>query len=206
MRLSKTQVLSSCGRTNSQQWTSTFAQLNISADAAAARKHFPHGDWAGQVWLTIVWNVNRHWQVQILLLDAAVANTFSTIPQSFWLVVDLLRRRRLKVERQIIVRARWTEGLRACQFSSQRRGGENGGAIGHGGGGSRRRHNVVVRVNRWDAGRDSKVRLLLLRLWLLLLTAIILERGKKRRLKRGREGKMRENVRMFRGSEYFWKN
>lgn len=90
-------------------------------------------------------------------------------------MVDL-RLRRLEVERQLIVRAGRTEGLGARQFPGQRRGGEKGGAIWDGGGGGRRRHNVVIGVDRRQAGRDGKVRLLLLRLRLFLLAAIILVR------------------------------
>ncbi|TNN70723.1 hypothetical protein EYF80_019006 [Liparis tanakae] len=69
--------------------------------------------------------------VQILLLDAAVADPVASVPQPIWLVVDLRLRRRLEVERQLI-----------------RRGGEEGGAIGDGGRRGRRRHNVVIGVNR----------------------------------------------------------
>lgn len=113
-----------------------------------------------------------------------------------------LRLRRLEVERQLIVRAGRTEGLGARQFPGQRRGGEKGGAICDGGGGGRRRHNVVIGVDRRQAGRDGKIRLLLLRLRLFLLAAIILveEEGgrllgcrtdKDRKLKSNKEVKQR---------------
>lgn len=72
------------------------------------------------------------------------------------------------------MRARRTEGLRACQFPCQGRSGEKGGAIWDGGSGGRSRHNVVVGMDGREAGRDGEVRLLLLRLRLFFLTAIIL--------------------------------
>lgn len=86
-------------------------------------------------------------------------------------------RGRLEVERHLIVRTGWTEGLRTRQFPGQRRGGEKGGAIGDGGGGGRGRHNVVIGVDRRKAGRNGEVWLLLLRLGLFLLAAIILVEG-----------------------------
>lgn len=98
-----------------------------------------------------------------MLLDTAVADAVAAVPQSV---------RVLQVEGQLMVRARRAECLRARQFTRQRRC-EEGGAVGIGGGG-RRRHNVVIGVYRREAGRHSEVGLLLLRLRLLLLTAIIL--------------------------------
>lgn len=165
-----------------------FTQLNISADATAALEHVPHGNWPGKVWFAVVWNVYRHWQVQILLLDAAVTDAVTSVPQPIWLVVEL-RLRRLEVERQLIVCAGWTEGLRARQFPGQWRGGEEGGAIWDGGGGGRCRHNVVIGVNRREAGRNGKVWLLLLRLRLFLFTAIVLVWKSDKRVKKKNKNK-----------------
>lgn len=126
----------------------------------------------------VVCDVDRHGQVQVLLLDAAV-DPLATVPQAIGLMVErrLGSGGRLEVERRLVVRARRTEGLRACQFSGQGGSGEKGGAIrdgGGGGGGGRGRHNVVVGMDGREAGRDGEVRLLLLRLRLFFLTAIIL--------------------------------
>ena len=154
----------------------TFTQLDISADATAACEHVPHGNWPGKVWFAVVWNAHRHWQVQILLLDTAIADPVTSVPQPIWLMVEL-RLRRLEVERQLIVCTRWTEGLWACQFSSQWRGGEKSRAIWDGGGGGCCRHNVVVGVNWRETGCYCEVWLLLLRLRLFLLTAVILVVG-----------------------------
>lgn len=152
-------------------------QLHVGADAAAACEHVPHGERARQVGFAVVCDVDRHGQVQVLLLDAAVVDALAAVPQAIGLMVErrLGRRGRLEVERRLIVRARRTEGLRAGQFSCQGRGGEKGGAIWDGGGGGRSRHNVVVGMDGREAGRDGEVRLLLLRLRLFFLTAIILE-------------------------------
>lgn len=152
------------------------SQLHVSADAAAAGEHVPHGDRARQVGFAVVCNVDRHWQVQVLLLDAAVVDPLAAVPQAIGLMVErrLWRRRRLEVERRLIVRARRTEGLRARQFPCQGGSGEKGGAIWDGGSGGRSRHNVVVGMDGREAGRDGEVRLLLLRLRLFFLTAIIL--------------------------------
>lgn len=153
-------------------------RLHVGADAAAACEHVPHGDGARQVGFAVVCDVDRHWQVQVLLLDAAVVDPLAAVPQAIGLVVQrrLGGRGRLEVERRLVVRARRTEGLRACQFSRQGGSGEEGGAIGDGGGGGRSRHNVVVGVDGGEAGCDGEVRLLLLRLGLFFLTAIILGR------------------------------
>lgn len=142
------------------------SQLHVSADAAAACEHVPHGDRARQVGFSVVCDVDRHWQVQVLLLDAAVVDPLATIPQAIGLVVErrLGRRGWLEVERRLIMCARRTEGLRACQFSCQGGSGEKGGAIWDGGGGGRSRHNVVVGMDGREAGCDGEVRLLLLRL------------------------------------------
>lgn len=157
-------------------WAGGGSQLHVSADAAAAGEHVPHGDRACQVGFAVVCNVDRHWQVQVLLLDAAVVDPLAAVPQAIGLMVEwrLGRRRRLEVERRLIVRARRTEGLRARQFPCQGGSGEKGGAIWDGGSGGRSRHNVVVGMDGREAGRDGKVRLLLLRLRLFFLTAIIL--------------------------------
>lgn len=154
------------------------SRLHVGADAAAACEHVPHGDRARQVGFSVVCDVDRHWQVQVLLLDAAVVDPLATVPQAIGLVVErrLGRRGRLEVERRLIMRARRTEGLRARQFPCQGGSGEEGGAIWDGGGGGRSRHNVVVGMDGREAGRDGEVRLLLLRLRLFLLTAIILGR------------------------------
>lgn len=156
-------------------WCTRRAQLHVGADAAAACEHVPHGERARQVGFAVVCDVDRHGQVQVLLLDAAV-DPLATVSQAIGLMVErqLGRRGRLEVERRLIVRARRAEGLRAGQFPRQGRSGEQGGAIRDGGGGSRGRHNVVVGMDGREAGRDGEVRLLLLRLRLFLLTAIIL--------------------------------
>lgn len=149
-------------------------RLHVGADAAAACEHVPHGERARQVGFAVVCDVDRHGQVQVLLLDAAV-DPLAAVPQAIGLMVErrLGRGRRLEVERRLVVRARRTEGLRACQFPGQGGSGEKGGAIWDGGGG-RGRHNVVVGMDGREAGRDGEVRLLLLRLRLFFLTAIIL--------------------------------
>lgn len=142
------------------------SRLHVGADAAAACEHVPHGDGARQVGLSVVCDVDRHWQVQVLLLDAAVVDPLAAVPQAIGLVVErrLGRRGWLEVERRLIMRARRTEGLRARQFSCQGGSGEKGGAIWDGGGGGRSRHNVVVGMDGREVGRDGEVRLLLLRL------------------------------------------
>lgn len=55
-------------------------QLDIGADATAALEHVSHGDGARQLGLAVVCDVDRHWQVQFLLLDAAVADALPSVP------------------------------------------------------------------------------------------------------------------------------
>lgn len=82
-------------------------QLDIGADATAALEHVSHGDGAGKLWLTVVCDVDRHRQVQLLLLDTAVADPLPSVPQAVWLVVQLrgwrLRLGRLQVKGKLIV-------------------------------------------------------------------------------------------------------
>lgn len=120
------------------------------------------------------------------MLDAAVADPLTSIPQPIWWVVKL-RLRRLEVERQIIVCASRAKSLGAGQFPSQWRGGEEGRAIWDGGSGGSCRHNVVIGVNRWEARRYCKVWLLLLRLRLFLFTAIVLGEGRRKGVKDGKQ-------------------
>lgn len=81
------------------QWTLSVrncpnvSTLDIRADATAALEHVPHGDGAGQLGLAVVCDVDWHRQIQILLLDTAVADTLPSVPQSFRLVLQLGGRR-----------------------------------------------------------------------------------------------------------------
>lgn len=85
-------------------------------------------------------------------MHAAVANAFAAIPQTL---------RLLQVKRQLVMRAGWAVGLRACQFS-RLWWGEEGGPIEGGCHGDGRRQDVVVGVDRRQARRNREVRLLLL--------------------------------------------
>lgn len=134
--------------------------------------------------LVVVVELQRLWRRQRLLQLLQLLKLLQLL-----LLGGDRRRRWLEVEGQLVVCAGRAEGLRARQFPGQGRGGEEGGAIGDGGrggggggsadrgggsSGGRRRHDVVVGVHRRQTRCDSKVGLLLLRLGLLLLTAVVL--------------------------------
>lgn len=148
--------------------------LDVGADAAAAREHLSHGDGAVQVELVVVGQRHgqRRGQIQLVLLDAAEAQTVATVPQAV---------RLLQVEGHVVVRAGRTERLRAGQLSHRRRGREQSRPVGGGRRGDRRSKDVVVGVNGRQTRRHSEIRLLLLRLGLLLLTAIILKKTRSNR-------------------------
>lgn len=55
-------------------------RLDIGADAAAACEHLPHGDGAVKVELVVIWQ--RRGQLQVLLLNAAVAEALAAISQA----------------------------------------------------------------------------------------------------------------------------
>lgn len=146
--------------------------LDVGADAAAACEHLSHGDGAVQVELVVVGQRcgqrRGQWRgkLQLVLLDAAEAQTLATVPQAVWL---------LQVEGHVVVCAGRAERLRAGQLACWLWGREQGRPVGGGHRGDSRSQDVVVGVYRWQTRRHGKVRLLLLRLGLLLLTAIILK-------------------------------
>lgn len=145
--------------------------LDVGADAAAACEHLSHGDGAVQVELVVVGERRgqRRGQVQVMLLEAAEAQTLAAVPQAV---------RLLQVEGHVVVRAGRAERLRAGQLARRRRGREQGRPVGGGCRGDGRSQDVVVGVYGRQTRRHGKVRLLLLRLGLLLLTAIILKHDK----------------------------
>lgn len=148
--------------------------LDVSTDAAAACE-LSHGDGAVQVELVVVGQRRGQrrgqwrWQLQLVLLDAAEAQTLATVPQAV---------RLLQVEGHVVVCAGWAERLRAGQLAHRRWGREQGRPVGGGRRGDGRSQDVVVGVYGRHTRRHGEVRLLLLRLGLLLLTAIILKHKK----------------------------
>lgn len=149
--------------------------LDVSADAAAACEHLSHGDGAVQVELVVVGQRcgqrrgQRRGQLQIVLLDAAEAQTLAAVPQAI---------RLLQIEGHVVVRAGWAERLRAGQLANGWRGCEQGRPVWGGRRGDGRSQDVVVGVYGRQARGHSEVWLLLLRLGLLLLTAIILKHNR----------------------------
>lgn len=141
--------------------------LDVGADAAAACEHLSHGDGAVQVELVVVGQ--RRGQLQLVLLDAAEAQTLAAIPQAV---------RLLQVEGHVVMSAGRAEGLRAGQLACRRRGREQGRPIRGGRRGDGRSQDVVVGVYGWQTRCHGEIWLLLLRLRLLLLTAIILQHNK----------------------------
>lgn len=155
--------------------TDALRALDVGADAAAAREHLSHGDGAVQVELVVVGQRRgqRRGQIQLVLLDAAEAQAVAAVPQAV---------RLLQVEGHVVVRAGRTERLRAGQLSHRRRGREQSRPVGGGCRGDRRSQDVVVGVNGRQTRRHGEIRLLLLRLGLLLLTAIILKHNKNKQI------------------------